>query len=300
MRILLIRPGALGDTILSLPIVEAITQKHPGSVITLLGSKQYGFLMPDGVMTEAFDSPKWAWIFENSSTGKALIPEHFDLAYVILKESRQIVNNLNNAGIQTVQASSNPVEGQSVVETICHRLSLPAPEKKPYLERLRLAKTSRRAWIGPGSGSRKKNASIKILSQTYKLLRNHCRLDLVVTLGEPDLWLLEDSGFQEFVKETKAEAVANTSLDIVVATYCNSCIYIGNDSGVSHLAAALGIPSIVFFKTTSPEVWGPWTTEQNLLKIRLTEDSDEQNPGLDTLYSQVLLFAEKHLSNPVF
>ncbi|MGD9818051.1 MAG: glycosyltransferase family 9 protein, partial [Desulfomonilaceae bacterium] len=258
------------------------------------------FLMPDGVMTEAFDGLKWAWIFETSSPAKTILPEHFDLAYVILKESRQVVNNLNTAGIQTIQSSSNPVEGQSIVETICHRLSLSAPEKKPYLERLRRSKAARRAWIGPGSGSRKKNASIRIFSQTYKLLRNHFHLDLVVTLGEPDMWLLEDSGFQEFVEEAKAEPVANTLLDIVVTTYCNSCIYVGNDSGVSHLAAALGIPSIVFFKTTSPEVWGPWTTEENLLKIRLREDSDEQNPGLDKVYSQVLLFAEKHLSNPVF
>lgn len=34
-------------------------------------------------------------------------------------------------------------------------------------------------------------------------------------------------------------------------------LYIGNDSGVSHLAAAVGTPSIALFRTTEPQVWAP-------------------------------------------
>ena len=33
--------------------------------------------------------------------------------------------------------------------------------------------------------------------------------------------------------------------------------YIGNDSGITHLAAALGIPAIALFGPTDPTVWGP-------------------------------------------
>lgn len=34
-------------------------------------------------------------------------------------------------------------------------------------------------------------------------------------------------------------------------------VYIGNDSGVTHLAAALGIPVIAIFRSTRPEIWAP-------------------------------------------
>jgi ADP-heptose:LPS heptosyltransferase len=34
-------------------------------------------------------------------------------------------------------------------------------------------------------------------------------------------------------------------------------IYIGNDSGISHLAAAVGTPAIVLFGPTDPAVWAP-------------------------------------------
>ena len=34
-------------------------------------------------------------------------------------------------------------------------------------------------------------------------------------------------------------------------------LYIGNDSGITHLAAAVGVPVIALFTTTSPELWAP-------------------------------------------
>ena len=34
-------------------------------------------------------------------------------------------------------------------------------------------------------------------------------------------------------------------------------LYIGNDSGITHLAAAVGVPVIALFRTTLPEVWAP-------------------------------------------
>jgi hypothetical protein len=33
--------------------------------------------------------------------------------------------------------------------------------------------------------------------------------------------------------------------------------YIGNDSGITHLAAALGIPTVALFGPTNPAIWGP-------------------------------------------
>ena len=34
-------------------------------------------------------------------------------------------------------------------------------------------------------------------------------------------------------------------------------VYIGNDSGISHLAAAVETPVMAFFRTTDPRVWSP-------------------------------------------
>ncbi|MEO5925933.1 MAG: glycosyltransferase family 9 protein [Bryobacteraceae bacterium] len=34
-------------------------------------------------------------------------------------------------------------------------------------------------------------------------------------------------------------------------------LYIGNDSGISHLAAAVGVPTLAIFLTSDPQVWAP-------------------------------------------
>jgi ADP-heptose:LPS heptosyltransferase len=45
-----------------------------------------------------------------------------------------------------------------------------------------------------------------------------------------------------------------------------STAYLGNDSGVSHLAAAVGTPSVVLFATANL-AWRPWAREPEIIKV---------------------------------
>jgi heptosyltransferase III len=42
-------------------------------------------------------------------------------------------------------------------------------------------------------------------------------------------------------------------------------IFLGNDSGPAHMAAAFGIPTVVLFGTSDPEIWGPWRAPAEVL-----------------------------------
>jgi len=44
-------------------------------------------------------------------------------------------------------------------------------------------------------------------------------------------------------------------------------IYVGNDSGISHLAAAVGTPVHVFFRSTDPRVWAPRGPAVNVVQL---------------------------------
>ncbi len=44
-----------------------------------------------------------------------------------------------------------------------------------------------------------------------------------------------------------------------------AALFIGNDSGPAHIAAAFGIPAVVFFSTSNPVIWGPWRTESEIV-----------------------------------
>ncbi|MCJ7618324.1 MAG: hypothetical protein MUO43_17485, partial [Desulfobacterales bacterium] len=64
----------------------------------------------------------------------------------------------------------------------------------------------------------------------------------------------------------------------------DASLYIGNDSGVSHLAWILGVPTIVFYKTTDPEVWG--TMGRKAAHIKASNEKSALNKILKILSSE--------------
>ncbi len=296
MKILLIRPGALGDTILTLPVIDAIRSKHPDSEITLLGSSQFSFLLPQDIRTVSYESREWAWIFEASPCHNLPSKTDIDVAYVVLKNSNTVVRNLHNAGIPTIVASSSPQEGVSLVQTLCRRLCLPDPQRKAWLEQFQTKRKYNRLWVAPGSGSRKKNAPIALFSEAVRVIREHHDVELVVTLGESDRWFLDDEDFVGFTKGSNAKTIHDSSLQNIMLTCCNSVLYIGNDSGASHLAAALNIPAILFFTVTDPQVWGPFAPTKNLLFQRVTGRHIIGSREHEDLLRRIAGFATKHIS----
>ena len=49
------------------------------------------------------------------------------------------------------------------------------------------------------------------------------------------------------------------------AVLSKAAVFIGNDSGPAHVAAAFGIPSVVLFSTSNHAIWGPWRTESEII-----------------------------------
>lgn len=59
--------------------------------------------------------------------------------------------------------------------------------------------------------------------------------------------------------------VFSETLDRVTALISKATLFVGNDSGPAHIAAAFGIPSLVLFGPSKPAIWGPWQTESEII-----------------------------------
>ncbi len=55
------------------------------------------------------------------------------------------------------------------------------------------------------------------------------------------------------------------SLGEVKRLLASACLFIGNDSGPAHMAAAFGLPVVVIFGNSNPAIWGPWRTAAEIL-----------------------------------
>ena len=62
------------------------------------------------------------------------------------------------------------------------------------------------------------------------------------------------TAFHEF------RSVAGAPFAEVKSLVAGASLFVGNDSGPAHMAAAFGIPVVVIYGRTDPEVWAPWKT----------------------------------------
>jgi ADP-heptose:LPS heptosyltransferase len=67
---------------------------------------------------------------------------------------------------------------------------------------------------------------------------------------------------------SKFQVLRNQPLSALKSLLSGAALFIGNDSGPAHVAAAFGIPVVVLFGPSDPATWAPWRTEGRVLTSR--------------------------------
>lgn len=70
----------------------------------------------------------------------------------------------------------------------------------------------------------------------------------------------------------------NASLGQFAAALAGARLFVGNDSGPAHMAAALARPLVVIFGSSSSTIWGPWPSSGAGLPARVVQNSYDCNP----------------------
>jgi ADP-heptose:LPS heptosyltransferase len=68
------------------------------------------------------------------------------------------------------------------------------------------------------------------------------------------------------------------SLAQFAAALAGARLFVGNDSGPAHMAAALGRPVVVIFGSSSSPIWGPWPNQASNLGARVVQNPFDCNP----------------------
>jgi heptosyltransferase III len=112
---------------------------------------------------------------------------------------------------------------------------------------------SKQVLLHPGSGSRRKNWPLARFIRTAELLAA-ARWSPVFLLGPAD-----DHLFRELTagNSKKPEILVSSDPSHLAAILRASGGFIGNDSGVTHLSAFLGLPTTAIFGPSDPARWRP-------------------------------------------
>jgi len=134
-------------------------------------------------------------------------------------------------------------------------LSPTVSEKRAARDLLReLGIYSKPVFIHPGSGGRRKVWPLGNWHGLLDWIRRESSFQVLLSIGPADDYMDEFSGA---IREAGVPIVSGLPLLRLCALLSMCRLYIGSDSGVSHLAAAAGIPAITVFGPTDPRVWAP-------------------------------------------
>ena len=306
-RILVIRGGAIGDFILTLPTLKALREAYPQAHLEILGYKHIAVLAENRFYAQAVRSIEYGPLssfFAKNSELPTDLANHFasfDLVISYLYDPDGIFeNNLRRCGVE------NLIHGPAKVDDRDHaarQLARPlkelglrasdfAPRIYPSTEDRKFAEDFLRGMprpilaIHPGSGSETKNWPIEnwIEFGNVVLDSDKFRGSLIIVSGEADQG--RSNELETIWRNDRVQFARNLPLP-VLAALLGHAIFVGHDSGISHLAAAVGAKCILLFGPTNPEVWAPMN--ENVEVIRGL-NGDMREIGCDDVIEAISLW----------
>jgi heptosyltransferase III len=294
LNILVLRGGALGDLVLTLPVLGEIRKSNPDANVVLLGIfPQARLAMPEFVdRVERLDAPDWIPLFVDGPLPQGVRNrlDGFDLAVCFLSDPDAVIaRNLAAAGVKQVVASSNRIRSDvhavyqlaEVLGQLGSTLQDPVPK---LAVRAQFARSSRLGFH-VGSGSPQKNWPIDHWIELTQRLDGFFG-DFLLLGGEAD-----DKVVREFRARSSLQRLGtllNASLADLCEALCGCTVFVGHDTGVTHLAAAVGTPTVALFGPTNPKVWAPlgqhvsvvWSTDGLMQSIPVAEAAKETSRRL--------------------
>ncbi len=255
MRRLIIRPGGIGDVILSVPALE--------------------YLNPAAVWTRAELLPLIPNARAISSTGLDTLGfgGHPDLHpfdeihswYGTQREDFRAALEALHPRVFWYEALPAPVSTLHAADFYASQVGAP----QPAYPCVRVQPTPNRLiWIHPFSGSAKKNWPLEHFQTLARYLAATGRSVQLIAAPHQHL----------------PGARVIPDLRELASWLAGSALYVGNDSGITHLAAASGAPTLALFGPTNPAIWAPRGPR---VQVLATVDLDALSPDrvLDAVFT---------------
>ena len=276
-KILVIRGGAIGDFILTLPAIAALRNQFSDTHLEVLGYPHIAQLALAGGLVDRvqpIEARGLAGFFaRNGQLDEDLMDyfSEFDLIISYLYDPDEIfkTNVGRSSQAQFIVGQHRPDETEKVHASKVYlraleRLAIFDADPVPRLAIERLRMPGNQIALHPGSGSEHKNWPEAKWAEFVSHLINRTQVNLLLVGGEAEGERLQR--LAQALPRARCEVAQGLPLT-ELAQRLRSCIaFVGHDSGISHLAAALGMPCLVLWASTIQEVWRPQGERVVLLK----------------------------------
>jgi len=276
-KILVIRGGAIGDFILTLPALSALRLQFPNVHLEVLGYSHIADLAVAGKIVDrvrSIESRPLANFFARGGELSSELCEYFssfDIVISYLYDPDEIfqTNVASCSKAQFIVGPHRPDEKLKIHATKVflqplERLAIFEPDPIPRLSFNAQLKTLNQIALHPGSGSEKKNWPQTKWAELIQCILDETDRDILLIGGEAErAWLPK---MFSNLPAPRCELAQNLSL-VDLATRLQKCAaFVGHDSGISHLASALNLPTVVLWGDTVEEIWKPNNSNAKIVR----------------------------------
>jgi heptosyltransferase-2 len=304
MKILVRAPNWVGDAVMAIPALEAIRKTHSSDEICVLARPAVADLLAGQPFADRILPYDFRGHHKGFWGGEKLIAElrrekfniavllqnAFDAAWLAWRSgiperigyARDARGPLLTKAIRVPAAGEIPkheshyylellrragwIETQPEIAPIRLKVSEEARASAEFaLKRAGARENSWRCAIAPGAsyGAAKCWPPEKFAQLADRLI-SECGADVIFfgTAGEKEI----AARIRSHMKSRAISLVGETSMRDLAAMFASCSVFIGNDSGAMHVAAAAGLPVIGIFGSTDPEGTAPVTQQFTLIR----------------------------------
>jgi len=276
-RILVIRGGAIGDFILTLPAIKLLRENFPDAHLEILGYRHIVAVAEGRFYAKSARSieygPMAGFFVPNSVLDPALVEYFASFQQVIsylFDPDGFFEGNLRRAGVKNFLSAYQKIDDS---EHASLQLARPLQKLALFLEDHAAAVYPSLAdrqdvlplfrdlagpviALHPGSGSPRKNWPVEYWIQLGRwIFAHYSAARLLLVGGEADG--PQVSALSEAFQGKLVFIARDLELPKLAALLERCAVFLGHDSGISHLAAAVGTRCILLFGPTDPAVWAP-------------------------------------------
>lgn len=301
--ILVIRPGALGDAIVALPMIQDLSVHHDVDLATSAAAAN--LLRGRCAARHVYDwnHARWAGLYQSTlspstqdmlSAYEALIvimaPAHLDMAARLRQQLAMPV-------IGWPALPEEPLPVARHLQRALAALGVPASDAMPRLHLTDQDLTAaERFWqkqelgaarhviaLHPGSGSPRKNwPADRFAALSQQLMRQKLAERILLICGPADQKACDD--LLADWTDTPPLLAQGMPLTLVGALLTRCQALVSNDSGIGHLAAALGMPTLTLFGPTDPRLWAPLGPRTHIIHAPKTSDPSASMASLGSAH----------------
>jgi heptosyltransferase-2 len=279
-KILIIRGGAIGDFILTLPAITAIRRQFREALIEILGYPHIAQLAMAGNLVnhvQSIEAGALAGFFARNGNLDEKLCEYFAgfnliLSYLFDPDRIFQKNVARCSKAQFIEGPHRPSEqaNEHAVKVFLKPLERLAIFDADPVPRLTLISTVRSPWLPPvlalhpGSGSDRKNWPEANWAELLEQLVHQTNFDFLMIGGEAEGERLQR--LAATLPPARLRVAQSVRLADLAKLIERSEFFIGHDSGISHLAAALDLSGIILWSQSNEAVWRPPSEKMTLVR----------------------------------